>query len=364
MDEADDDPQFSNVAYTRGAIRLPPGSTRVLDADEEVFLLYTSLAGRRAETNGTTGFRGLGHIDSHEDTLTISINLGAPTLGAADTSTAHVQEVPPRHRRRESSSQKRKARKPRTEEAQTLEVEIFQDKTALRSRKGDTGSVLWHASVDFAEAILRQLHWKVSNAFMNRESLSKAHIVELGAGTGLLSIVLSPYVRHYTATDIAELVPLIRKNVGHNLSSTVSSVFPPRTLGKHSSSSPPPSTSINVTTTALDWVHLHNAPASLRAKLAPDEPADLVLVVDCIYHPSLLPALLTTIDYLTVPGRTAVVVVVELRAEDVIREFLQGWLDKSEDGAWEIWSVGGLVDGPYAVWVGWKDASSGNGLPD
>ncbi len=174
--------------------------------------------------------------------------------------------------------------------------------------------------------------------------------------------MLSPFVRHYTVTDIPELIPLIRKNVGHNFSYNVLSVSPPRAAGKHSSS-PPPSTSTNVTATALDWVQLRNAPASLRAKLAPDEPADLVLIVDCIYHPSLLPALLSTIDYLTVPGRTAVLVVVELRAEDVIREFLQGWLDKTGDGVWEIWSLGGLVDGPYAVWVGWKESSSGNGSP-
>ncbi|RDX48101.1 hypothetical protein OH76DRAFT_1557423 [Lentinus brumalis] len=349
------------AAHTHGVVRLPACSTRVLDADEEVFLLYTNLAGRGTETKGTTGFRGLGHIDSHEDTLTISINLHPPTENAENTE--HVtNELPPKHKKREHSSQKRKARKPRIEDVKTVEVEIFQDKTALRSRKGDTGSVVWHASVDFAEAILRQLHWKVPEALLDRESLSEAHVVELGAGTGLLSIVLSPFVRHYTVTDIPELIPLIRKNVGHNLASNVPSVSPPRAAGKHPSS-PPPSMSTNVTAAALDWVQLQNAPASLRAKLAPDEPADLVLVVDCIYHPSLLPALLSTIDCLTVPGRTAVLVVVELRAEDVIREFLQGWLDKTGDGVWEIWSLGGLLDGPYAVWVGWKESSSGNGSP-
>ena len=79
-----------------------------------------------------------------------------------------------------------------------------------------------------------------------------------------------------------------------------------------------------------------NAPASLRLKIAPDEPADVVLIVDCIYHPSLLPALVSTIDYLTIAGRTTVIVVVELRAEDVIREFLQCWLDKTAEGEWEL----------------------------
>ena len=159
-------------------------------------------------------------------------------------------------------------------------------------------------------------------------------------------------MRQYTITDIEDLVPLIRKNVARNL--PVSPVAPHRS--KHS---PPPSPTPNVATMTLDWVQLHNAPASLRTKLAPSDSADIVLVVDCIYHPSLLPALLTTIDYLTVPNKTAIVVVVELRAEDVIREFLQGWLDKSSSqGEWEIWSIGDLLEGPYAVWVGWKSVLS------
>ena len=57
----------------------------------------------------------------------------------------------------------------------------------------------------------------------------------------------------------------------------------------------------------------------------------------------------------------AVVVVVELRAEDVVREFLQQWLDLSAGAEWEIWSVGGLLDGPYAAWVGWKHATQSSG---
>lgn len=168
------------------------------------------------------------------------------------------------------------------------------------------------------------------------------------AGTGLLGVVLSRFVRHYTVTDVEELVPLIRKNIAQNLS--VSRTPPPKL--RHPST---PSPSSNVTADALDWVAFHDASEHARSKLVPAEPADLVLVVDCIYHPSLLPALLTTIDYLTVPGRTAIVVVVELRAEDVVREFLQEWLEKVEVADWEIWSICGLLDSTYAVWVGWKN---------
>ena len=223
-------------------------------------------------------------------------------------------------------------------------------------------------SVDFAQVVLRQLYNKISRSFFDHVALSKAHVLELGyalpisplltaetelisvfvnsAGTGLLGIVFSPYVRHYTSTDIAELVPLISKNIAKNLPFTRSS--PAKKKGTSQT------TAANVTAIALDWLELLAASAPIRPKLIPADPVDLLLVVDCIYHPSLLPALLATMDYLTVPGRTVVVVVVELRAEDVVREFLKGWLDMVEVKRWEIWSVAGLVDGPYAVWVGWK----------
>lgn len=79
---------------------------------------------------------------------------------------------------------------------------------------------------------------------------------------------------------------------------------------------------------------------------------DLILVVDCIYHPSLLPALVETIDYLTVSDRTAVLVVMELRASDVTREFLDLWITKST--GWEIWRIDGVLERPYVMWLGWR----------
>ncbi|KAH9894755.1 putative methyltransferase-domain-containing protein [Cubamyces lactineus] len=328
----------------RGVVQLPANSTRVVDADEEVFLLYTDLAARKA-ADGSNGFRGLGHIDSHEDTLTITLNLGVPAKPGGDLGDAAGQDKPGR------GVHKKRVRSNRNAVEQTLEVEILQDKTALRSRKGDTGSVVWHASVDFAQAVLQQLHAKNTAGLLNPEQLAASHVIELGAGTGLLAVVLAPFTRHYTVTDIDDLVPLIRKNIARNHAN------PPGAPSKRRSSFSPPSSS-KITAVPLDWIEIRNASATLRRKLVPAEPADLLLVVDCIYHPSLIPPLLSTIDYLAVPGRTAVVVVVELRAEDVVREFLQGWLDLSPAGEWEIWSVSGFLKGPYAIWIGWKHTSA------
>ena len=112
-------------------------------------------------------------------------------------------------------------------------------------------------------------------------------------------------------------------------------------------------TKATVSAEALDWIVLRNSSPAARCTAFSYPPIDLLLVVDCIYHPSLLPALVDTIDHLTTPERTAVLVIVELRAEDVVREFLELWL-AAGGNVWEIWHVEGFMDGPYAVWVGWK----------
>ena len=150
------------------------------------------------------------------------------------------------------------------------------------------------------------------------------------SGTGLLSILFSPLVRRYTVTDIPELMPLIKKNISMNISNMSRS---------------------NTVAQDLDWITLQSTPATLRAKAFSFEVIDLLLVVDCVYHPSLVSPLVDAMQYLTTPGKTTVVVVVELRMEDVVREFLETWL--RSDPRWQIWSLGEhKLDSAYALWMG------------
>jgi len=109
----------------------------------------------------------------------------------------------------------------------------------------------------------------------------------------------------------------------------------------------------NITVEELDWLQLHRTPLSTRVRFYPSTTdLDLILAVDCIYNPSLLPPLVETIDFLASPGKTAVLVVIELRQEDVVREFLELWIAK---GKWEIWRVGdGFLGSRYVIWMGWK----------
>ena len=126
-----------------GPITLPQSAALVSDADDEIFLLYTRLAALKPADSSDTGhFHGLGSENSNQDTLLVCIELQPPT----------ACELP---RNMEAGSQGRRRRRrggaPTAKEERSgrdhivYEYVLLQDKTALRSRSGDTGSVLWKA---------------------------------------------------------------------------------------------------------------------------------------------------------------------------------------------------------------------------
>ena len=118
----------------------------------------------------------------------------------------------------------------------------------------------------------------------------------------------------------------------------------------------------NVSVEELDWLELLECPPASREtrfRLAYTETGpDVILAADCVYNPALIPAFVCALSHYAQPGRTVAVVAVELRASDVLQEFLAAWI---ADGCWEIWRLEGDGDdgwlGPdFAVWVGWKVA--------
>lgn len=95
----------------------------------KLFILYSELQST-CVSDSTANFRGLGYVDSHKDVLEIKFELTNPLAPLSGSPT---------------NSKRRKPRKPFLTANRTVEIEIYQDKTALHSRKGDTGSVLWKA---------------------------------------------------------------------------------------------------------------------------------------------------------------------------------------------------------------------------
>lgn len=185
-------------------------------------------------------------------------------------------------------------------------------------------------------------------------------------------------MRHYTATDLDYLVPLIRKNIALNIASVQQDLFPRAS----SSSSPRHKSNIShrtanaqiqprVAVEALDWTELRTAAPHRRDslfRLENADPPDVIIVADCIFNPALLPALIEVINHYARTDHTRVLVAVELRAEDVVREFLELWLSS---GDWEIWRFekergdeagnqgteaedSSWLSDEFALWVGWK----------
>lgn len=139
-------------------------------------------------------------------------------------------------------------------------------------------------------------------------------------------------MQRYIVSDLDSLIPLINKNL----------VLNSEILREHSQ---------NITLVAVDWLQLQSAPETLRRRSFQYGDMDLLLIVDCIYHPSLIPPLVETINHFAIPRKTVVLNVMELRAEEVTREFLSRWLLLP---GWKIYRLPspGL---PYVTWCGWKN---------
>ena len=297
------------------------------------------------------------------------------------------------------------------------------------------------ASIQFAQAVLPDLLFPASSPALSSlpvpavfwaSHLRDATVLELGAGTGVLAALLGPFAGRYVATDLPELIHLIRRNIGRAEMTTVGdhSVrahkphhgkekghhHTPSPKGRHKAaesprSSPKPTITTSTSTVIaapLDWDDVASTTPRSTARRrtiahldpflhrttddSPQTHIDILLAVDTLYNTALIPSFLAVLDELASPpsppqassdrgNATLVVVACELRDEDVLRTFLQEWLDlgSSSEYGWVIWRVGGggvsdeaddgdtsaaqeddvpsamhFMDGPFVTWVGWK----------
>ena len=249
-------PSTSTTACPGGLFALS-GVTVVEDAHEEIFELYMELAG--SSTGDDTG--GLGYMDGKEPLLDIELVLD-----------------PPKHERDSFSKPKRKEKTPKSI---VVNAKVQQDLTALKGRKGDTGSVLWRSSLHLARHILLQHHFPPERPLIDPKVLKASSVLELGAGTGLLATLLSPLCGRYTASDRLENLALVRRNLELN--------------------------KVKAELAEIDWEEPGQGDALY----------DLILAVDCIYNESLVIPLVNTINRYMSPS-TIAWVVVELRSSDVV----------------------------------------------
>lgn len=201
--------------------------------------------------------------------------------------------------------------------------------------------------------------------FLDTRSLASARVLELGSGTGTLSILLSHLVRSWTATDISALLPLIRKNISRN-ADAMKGFNASRVSGSKDRADVPTKVSVE----ELDWTwsprQIQRAFPSLPQEGSgnsdnhQDTAFDLLLAVDCLFNESLVKPFVNVLNNV---DAEVVVIVSELRSPDVLRLFLEEWL---KSGEWTVWrackgseAAGGaesvaLLARNMVVWVGWR----------
>lgn len=110
---------------------MPAGSVcdRVIKKPRmKVFLLYTRLAGLNAAQEGEA-WAGLGSYNPRSDSLSLQIDLSPPSVQAI----AKLEKSPRSNRKAKQHAT------PNRPIGKQVQVELLQDTTSLKSRKGDTG---------------------------------------------------------------------------------------------------------------------------------------------------------------------------------------------------------------------------------
>ncbi|KAI7957713.1 hypothetical protein MJO29_005930 [Puccinia striiformis f. sp. tritici] len=375
-------------------LRVPPDRlVRVTDPDEEVFALYTGLAGsseRASEFDAAkskqahrhpTRAGSLGFVDSGASTVAIRLEIRPP--------------VQPSHRQSVAGHNIKKGRKGKAsltgQKGRDIEVELKQDIFATKYRSGDTGSIVWRASIDLAELLWYELlfpslggasaHGGVEDedcwtGFLDMGRLtSSSRILELGAGTGCLSILCEGMFppdssASWNVSDQFDLLAIIARNLAHSriaFSTGLPSREQPR--ARH-------------TVEEVDWMEVEKQWLREHANPRPNNEQakglsryDLILAVDCLYNESLILPLLRTIDHFAsiqapshpssdVPTHpTLVLVVSELRSSEVVEAFVRHWLALGP--TWSIFRLPAaylrsdlnlnIAKSHYVVWCGWKN---------
>jgi hypothetical protein len=270
-------------------------------------------------------------------TARLSLTLTIPPPLAADGGAVALPAAPSRGGRKG-----RAAGRPKVVHPTEVHLELGQDMRRLKGAGGDTASVVWRTGIHLLEHVLPHLLHPTAPSsvepLLSAEHLRQADVLELGSGTGALAVVLAPFCRRWTASDLPEALRLIEANLKLNgLDPTLA-----------------------VDIQELDWTtYLASSPDRPRPLADLASLPDLIVATDVLYHPSLIEPLLATLNFYSEPLRTTTLFVAEFRTEDVIRDWLTAWL--ADDGGWEIRrlpngsGVGGWGDGGRFVgWVAWR----------
>lgn len=124
---------------------------------------------------------------------------------------------------------------------------------------------------------------------------TSSSVLELGCGiSGIIGLVLSPFVQHYTLTDQEYVMKLLNQNLLNNMPSTSASASKGRKNKPRSQKGlATRKLSSNITVRLLDWET--DEVFSVVAGLGDGKRSfDAIIACDCIYNDALIPPLVQT----------------------------------------------------------------------
>ncbi|KAG5518547.1 hypothetical protein PMAC_002943 [Pneumocystis sp. 'macacae'] len=191
------------------------------------------------------------------------------------------------------------------------QVEIRQNPNMLYSHKGETGSIMWRASVICLEYLLSQ-EWFI-------DGLGNQQIIELGAGiSGIAAIMLGDKVEKYIATDVEHILKYLDRNIREN------NTLEPEIKKKQSKLK-----KTNVSVMELDWTkHPKTYLKNLENTLNESSKNLCILAFDTIYNPHVTTHFVNTLTSLFKHfyqkyENIVAIICQELRSYDTLYDFFE-----------------------------------------
>jgi hypothetical protein len=200
----------------------------------------------------------------------------------------------------------------------------------------DAEPVLWKITPLIATWLASPHNFLFASGILTADS----HVLELGCGiSGLISLVLSPLIKNYIATDQDYVLKLLRENIAENRH-----VFAPSShqAGKGAKRSKRATkgeeVSSNILMRSLDWEKDSQSNLYSELHISEGGSIDLLVACDCIYNTHLIDPLVNTcaeICGLALSSRPTIVLIAQqLRSPDVFEAWLTAFHQR-----FKVWRV-------------------------
>lgn len=216
---------------------------------------------------------------------------------------------------------------------------------AQENDSSETGSTLWlssqylatYLSLNSPKGRSRTAKRSAGHSLTDTTVMRRCTVLELGAGIGLLALVMRDLGFHVTATDCAAITPLLRANISGNppLWSTLRLTALQEGMK-------------DVVVEELDWCSDSNDNAAdihEQERVEEEEEGgrkfDIILLADVVYAPSLIGPLVATMRRSSHP-RTVLYLAQEVRVPELMEDFLtrcRAWFKVIRIGEEEVGKV-------------------------